>query len=194
MSETADLIEAMKRTPAGRAHLENVHRAIQDAVAHKFKKGRQNEGFTQVSDSGWKAFRALIGANGTAAALYAFLAEKCDSQGAVVAPQQVLMDELGIARNTLWRACKELEKRNLLVRIEVAGNVYAYCLDPYKVWKSYASSKNYAAFITRTLVSNPAQTEKRITMLMKKQAMAEQAAEEADEEDDGSQPDLPFQM
>ena len=41
-----------------------------------------------------------------------------------------------------------------MVRIPVAGKVCAYALDPHEVWKGYNSSKDYAAFVTKTLVNN----------------------------------------
>ena len=41
----------------------------------------------------------------------------------------------------------------LLVRIPVAGKVCAYALDPHEVWKGYNTSKDYSAFVTKTLVN-----------------------------------------
>lgn len=196
-TETGKFMEAMRGTKEGKAHLENVFRAVQQHADHKYKKGRQNEGFTQVTDKGWDVMRSLIGANKTAAELYIFLARHTDKTGAVVASQQVLMDELGVARNTLWRACKDLEERGALVRIKVSGNVYAYCLDPFQVWKTYASSRQYAAFLTRTLLPNAAQAERKLTHLMKRRALETQADDDSDGvdfPDDENQEALPFDV
>ena len=40
-----------------------------------------------------------------------------------------------------------------MVRIPVAGKVCAYALDPHEVWKGYNTSKDYSAFVTKTLVN-----------------------------------------
>ena len=193
--QTGEMIDILRKSPEGRAHLENVMRAYKEYAEKDYKKGRQNNGFTQVTNKAWDAMRALVGVNKTAAQLYMFLAQHCDKTGVVVVGQAILMEELGCARNTLWRACKELEDRNCLVRLKVSGNTYAYCLDPFQIWKSFASSKHHAAFLTRTLVSNPNAAERRITMMMKKQAMAnsdDDEKETAEENDD--QQDQPFHV
>ena len=39
-----------------------------------------------------------------------------------------------------------------MIRLRLgAGSIYAYCLDPEEVWKSWKTSKKYAAFTTKTL-------------------------------------------
>ncbi|MBE3060275.1 helix-turn-helix domain-containing protein, partial [Klebsiella pneumoniae] len=48
------------------------------------------------------------------------------------------------------------------VRIPVAGKVCAYALDPHEVWKGYNTSKNYAAFVTKTLVNKDGDIQRRI--------------------------------
>ena len=40
-----------------------------------------------------------------------------------------------------------------LARIPAAGKVCAYALDPHEVWKGYNTSKDYSAFVTKTLVN-----------------------------------------
>nr|AYU70422.1 helix-turn-helix domain-containing protein [Escherichia coli] len=55
-----------------------------------------------------------------------------------------------------------LESKNALVRIPVAGKVCAYALDPHEVWKGYNTSKNYAAFVTKTLVNKDGDIQRRI--------------------------------
>ena len=87
--------------------------------------------------------------------LYSFLAEHIDpSCGAVVADQQFLADKMGVNRSTIIRWLNYLESKNALVRIPVAGKVCAYALDPHEVWKGYNTSKDYSAFVTKTLVNN----------------------------------------
>ena len=110
---------------------------------------KNNGPFTQVYQKGWERIRELSkDKQGVVAIpLYSFLAEHIDpSCGAVVADQQFLADKLGVS----------------LVRIPVAGKVCAYALDPHEVWKGYNTSKNYAAFVTKTLVNKDGDIQRRI--------------------------------
>jgi len=111
--------------------------------------------FAKVYSAGFERIRHLIFANRSAAVLYTYLAQHLDaSTGSVVASQEVLSEETGLSRTTLWRASKYLESNEVkaLVRIKVGGSVWAYCLNPTEVWKSWDNSKPNAAFLTRTLV------------------------------------------
>ena len=49
-----------------------------------------------------------------------------------------------------------------MVRIPVAGKVCAYALDPHEVWKGYNTSKDYSAFVTKTLVNKDGEIKRRI--------------------------------
>ena len=48
------------------------------------------------------------------------------------------------------------------LRIPVAGRVCAYALDPHEVWKGYDNAKEYAAFVTKTLVNKDGDIKRRI--------------------------------
>ena len=54
------------------------------------------------------------------------------------------------------------EEKGALVRIPVAGKVCAYALDPHEVWKGYNTSKDYSAFVTKTLVNKDGEIKRRI--------------------------------
>ena len=126
---------------------------------------KTNGPFTQVYQKGWERIRELSkDKQGVVAIpLYSFLAEHIDpSCGAVVADQQFLADKLGVSRSTIKRWLNYLESKNALVRIPVAGKVCAYALDPHEVWKGYNTSKNYAAFVTKTLVNKDGDIQRRI--------------------------------
>ena len=126
---------------------------------------KNNGPFTQVYQKGWERIRELSkDKQGVVAIpLYSFLAEHRDpSCGAVVADQQFLADKLGVSRSTIKRWLNYLESKNALVRIPVAGKVCAYALDPHEVWKGYNTSKNYAAFVTKTLVNKDGDIQRRI--------------------------------
>ena len=126
---------------------------------------KNNGPFTQVYQKGWERIRELSkDKQGVVAIpLYSFLAEHIDpSCGAVVADQQFLADKLVVSRSTIKRWLNYLESKNALVRIPVAGKVCAYALDPHEVWKGYNTSKNYAAFVTKTLVNKDGDIQRRI--------------------------------
>ena len=73
--------------------------------------------------------------------------------GAVVCDQQFLANQMGVSTRTIRRWLDYLEEKGALVRIPVAGKVCAYALDPHEVWKGYNTSKDYSAFVTKTLVN-----------------------------------------
>lgn len=114
---------------------------------------KRNEGFVQVYPKGWARLQALIRTNPSAARVYAFLAEHIDgAAGAVVVSQEVMAAELGIHERTVRRLTTSLEQAGALVRLKVGTGVYAYCLDPDEVWRSWDNAKDVAAFRTKTLV------------------------------------------
>ena len=76
--------------------------------------------------------------------------------------QKDLADKMGVNRSTIIRWLNYLESKNALVRIPVAGKVCAYALDPHEVWKGYNTSKDYSAFVTKTLVNNDGDIKRRI--------------------------------
>ena len=68
---------------------------------------------------------------------------------------------MGVNRSTIIRWLNYLESKNALVR-SLAGKVCAYALDPHEVWKGYNTSKDYSAFVTKTLVNNDGDIKRRI--------------------------------
>lgn len=65
---------------------------------------------------------------------------------------------------TIWRLAPARfgTGSSTLVRIPVAGRVCAYALDPHEVWKGYDNAKEYAAFVTKTLVNKDGDIKRRI--------------------------------
>ena len=64
---------------------------------------------------------------------------------------------------------KLLRVKKRIVRIPVAGKVCAYALDPHEVWKGYNTSKDYSAFVTKTLVNNDGDIKRRIMSMFSSQ-------------------------
>lgn len=132
-------------------------------IASERLQEQKNKNFTQVYPLGWKRLRELFKLNSGAAELYSLLAEHIDgSCGAVVADQSHLASLLGVGRQTVSRYIKWLEEQGVLVKIPVAGKVCAYALNPNEVWKGYDNNKEYAAFITKTLVNKDGDIKRRI--------------------------------
>ena len=117
------------------------------------KDRKKNKNFTQMYPKGFDRAIAIIEEYPLAAKLYMFLAKHIEpGTVAVVASQQLLADELNVSVRSIQRATKWLDENHVVLRIKLgAGSIYAYCLDPNEVWKSWNTTKKYAAFNTKTL-------------------------------------------
>ena len=115
--------------------------------------GKKNKNFVQMYPKGFDRAIEIIEQYPLAARLYMFLAKHMEpGTGAIVASQQLLADELNISVRSVQRATKWLDENNVVLRIKLgAGSIYAYCLNPDEVWKSWNTNKKYAAFNTKTL-------------------------------------------
>ncbi len=143
----------------------------------KARETKKNKDFIQVYEKGFQRISSLINKNPSAAKLYVFLAGHIEpGTGAVVASQELLAEELGVSTRTIRRLSKALEEEGAMIRIRLgAGSIYAYCLDPDEVWKSWNTSKKYAAFTTKTLARKEDNGDvKRRLMVMLKGKEAEQ--------------------
>ncbi|MBA3116225.1 helix-turn-helix domain-containing protein [Salmonella enterica] len=132
-------------------------------LARERIEAEKNQNFTQVSPLGWKRLMELAKGNQGAFGLYSFLAQHIDgSCGAVVADQSFLASQFNVTTRTIIRWLNYLEDNRAVVRIPVAGKVCAYALNPNEVWKGYGNTKEYAAFITKTLVNKDGDIQRRI--------------------------------
>lgn len=148
---------------------------------HELEEARKNKGFTQTYPRGWKRIRELARGNPGAVGLYSFFAEHIDpSCGAVVCDQQFLADQMEVSTRTIRRWLDYLEDESALIRIPVAGRVCAYALDPHEVWKGYNTSKEYAAFVTKTLVNKDGEIQRRIMAMFSTQAVPKSEANTAE--------------
>ena len=148
---------------------------IEKEEVEKQEEARKNKGFTQTYPRGWKRIRNLAKKSAGAVGLYSFFAEHIDpSCGAVVCDQQFLANHMEVSRSTIKRWLNYLENEGALVRIPVAGKVCAYALDPYEVWKGYNTSKEYAAFMTKTLVNQDGNIKRRIMSMFHPEKLPEE--------------------
>ncbi len=151
----------------------------------KLAEQRRNSGFTQVYPAGWNRINSLILKSPNAARLYALLARHIEpSCGAVVASQELLASELNCSIRTIQRYLNVLESESCLVKIRLMGTVNAYALNPDEVWKSWDTSKAYAAFHTKTLASMQSNNDvKRRLMVMLKNQDKTTTESDKDEEE-----------
>ena len=68
-------------------------------------------------------------------------------------------------------------EKGALVRIPVAGKVCAYALDPHEVWKGYNTSKDYSAFVTKTLVNKDGEIKRRIMAMFSGEESGQSSSE-----------------
>lgn len=128
---------------------------------------RKNKNFTQVYPKGWDRVMSLIGVSPGAAKLYSFLAQNIDSScGAVVCDRAFLAKKMGSSVRTVarWIAC--LEEQKAITKIKINTTISAYALNPHEVWKGYNTSKDYAAFNTKTLVDIDGEVKKKLRIMM----------------------------
>ena len=144
----------------------------------KARETKKNKDFVQVYEKGFHRIASLISKNPSAAKLYVFLAEHIEpGTGAVIASQELLAEELGVTTRTIRRLTKALEEEGAIIRIRLgAGSIYAYCLDPEEVWKSWETSKKYAAFKTKTLArkEDNGDIKRRLMVMLKGEEVTEE--------------------
>lgn len=119
--------------------------------AKKQTARRENGGFTQVYEAGWRRLQTLLRAEPALARLYAFLVENMGPDGTVCVSRLTLSEALEVSEKTVSRHVKMLADRDAIIILKI-GNANVYCLDPREVWKSFDNAKPYAAFNTKTLV------------------------------------------
>ena len=93
----------------------------------------------------------------------------------MVCDQQFLANQMGVSTRTIRRWLDYLEEKGALVRIPVAGKVCAYALDPHEVWKGYNTSKDYSAFVTKTLVNKDGEIKRRIMAMFSGEESGQEA-------------------
>ena len=168
-------------TESQRIIRQNDLKRLEEQEVKDRERARKNPNFTQTTPAGWRRMREMLKVKETAPALplYMFFAEHIDpSCGAVVADQGFLAEQMDVSVRTIQRWLKLLEGNRALVRIPVAGRVCAYALNPHEVWKGYNTSKEYAAFVTKTLVNKDGEVKRRIMSMFSPEKQAELTEQE----------------
>ncbi|MGT3924792.1 replication/maintenance protein RepL [Gallibacterium anatis] len=143
------------------------HKYQDEAKNAEIAQKRKNPpNFTQVTSAGWSILNKISEKSPRAFRLYSFFAENLDpSCGAVICDQKFLAERFGVGIRTIQRWISDLENLNALIKIPV-GQTYAYALDPLQVWKGYNTSKDYAAFNTKTLTDRNGEINRKLRIMM----------------------------
>lgn len=159
------------------------HKAQDEKKAAEIAQKRKNPpNWTQVTSAGWNMIVKIGKEAPSALPLFSFFAENIDENcGAIVCDQKFLATHFGVGIRTVYNWIKQLENLGALLRIPV-GQTYAYALDPLMVWKGYQTSKNYAAFNTKTLTDRNGEINRRLRVMMSERGIQ---TDEYAELDDG---------
>lgn len=138
------------------------------ATEKQIEQDRKNRNFTQVYPKGWQRITALArDCPAGAVGLYSFFAENLDPGcGAVLCDQAFLAQTFGVTTRTIRTWLRNLEEHGAVVSIPVVGKVCAYALSPSEVWKGFDNGKDYAAFITKTLINKDQAIQRRLKIFM----------------------------
>lgn len=101
---------------------------------------------------GLKAVQWLIKQNPFASQLFMFFMENMNNKNLVVASQQLLMEEFGKGRTSIYTAIKFLEKHNF-INIAKIGSANAYILNPEIAFQDGHNKKKYVSFEGTILLS-----------------------------------------
>lgn len=123
------------------------------AEMKKRSKGGKNYNFIQFYRYNMKAYRSLIDQNPTAAKIFLFLAEHMKHENAVTCSNQVLQEQMGKSRQTIWKAIKILKESGYLNVFRLGGGANTYALNKNVVWTGSKYGKDYCVFEGPVLIS-----------------------------------------
>lgn len=171
-TQTQTPLKTPQMSPYERNMHERDHRYQDELKVAEIAQKRKNPpNFTQVTTAGWSMLNKIATESPRAFALYSFFAENLDPHcGAVICDQKFLADRFNVSIRTVQRWVLDLENLGALLRIPV-GQTYAYALDPLQVWKGYNTSKDYAAFNTKTLTDRNGEINRKLRIMMSERGM-----------------------
>ena len=154
---------------------------IDRKASKEHEEAKKNSNFTQTYPKGWQRIRELVRDKQGAAAigLYSFFAEHIDPTcGAVVCDQQFLANQMGVSTRTIRRWLDYLRRR---VLCKNTGCWKGLCLRlrSSRSLKGYNTSKDYSAFVTKTLVNKDGEIKRRIMAMFSGEERAVKSSSEA---------------
>lgn len=112
-----------------------------------------NPPFVQIYKGiGLKALQWLISENNLASAILMFFMENMNNRNGVVCSQQLLVEEFGKSRQTIYKAIKFLDEHNF-INIGKIGTANAYIINPEIAFQDKNSKKRYVSFDGTILLS-----------------------------------------
>ena len=117
------------------------------------KKESNNPPFVQVyKGMGLKALQWLIKDNSLASEIFVFFMDNMNNNNLVMASQQLLTEEFGKGRTTIYKAIKHLEEHNF-INIAKVGTANAYIINPEVAFQDGQHKKKYVGFNGTILLS-----------------------------------------
>lgn len=150
-----DLMKIIEMTGLPASSLERLIdlRKAEEQEAEQRKRERDNPPFVQLyKGTGTKAIQWLFTKNAFAGQLFLFFLENMNNKNLVVASQQLLIEEFGKGRTTIYRAIKFLEEHNF-INVARIGSANAYILNPEIAFQDGHDKKKYVAFEGTILLS-----------------------------------------
>lgn len=112
-----------------------------------------NPPFVQIYKGvGLKALQWLIKENNLASSILMFFMENMNNRNGVVCSQQLLVEEFGKSRQTIYKAIKFLDEHNF-INIGKIGTANAYIINPDIAFQDKHSKKKYVSFDGTVLLS-----------------------------------------
>jgi len=112
-----------------------------------------NPPFVQIYKGvGLKALQWLIKEHNLASAILMFFMENMNNRNGVVCSQQLLVEEFGKSRQTIYKAIKFLDEHNF-INIGKIGTANAYIINPDIAFQDKHSKKKYVSFDGTVLLS-----------------------------------------
>jgi hypothetical protein len=117
------------------------------------KKEKDNPPFVQLyKGKGINALKWLINESQLAGSIFMFFLENMNNKNMVVCSQQVLAEEFGKGRTSIYKAIKLLDDHNF-INIAKIGTANTYILNPEITFQSGNDKKKYVSFEGTVLLS-----------------------------------------
>jgi len=121
------------------------------------KERKKNHDFVQFTRKGLSVLSSIT--NPIALRVFLFLSEKMDRENKIIVSQQTLAEVLGVSRQSISTAVKELVDKQMLMILKT-GSSNIYCLNANVVWTTYGNRKEYATFKATVFISKTEQLQR----------------------------------
>ena len=113
---------------------------------------KKNSNFSMIFDHGGSTtLREVAKKSGQAIALFFWMIENMDRQGAVVVSNDTLAEALGIVRQNVSRALNTLREHGVIWSLK--KGITVHCVNPEIAWRSTEDGKQFALFHAQVIAS-----------------------------------------